>query len=354
MDAPEKIVLHILNTGTFSGAENVVISLIRAMKRYYPEKYRFIYVALRGSIEESLRREQIEFFLMDKISLQNLITVRRKYAPDVVHAHDFTTSIVAGCVFDKGVVISHLHNNPPWIKGINLKSILYMLFIARYKRILLVSSAMEKEYVFRSILQKKMMILQNVVDSDRLNEMSCGESKGYDVVFLGRLSEQKDPLLFIDIIYHLSQLKHDVRAAMIGDGELKDMCKERIKRYGLENNICMLGFLENPYPVLKGSKILCATSRWEGFGLMAVEAMALGVPVLATGAGALKNIVTPECGKLCRTAEEFAESACRLLDEEELWKKLSKGAVRRSAIYSDVASYCGKLDTIYQEIVGQY
>ena len=46
----KKIVLHILNTGSFSGAENVVITMINAFRKYDPQQYKFVYVSLEGSI----------------------------------------------------------------------------------------------------------------------------------------------------------------------------------------------------------------------------------------------------------------------------------------------------------------
>ncbi|GAF23683.1 hypothetical protein JCM19047_3522 [Bacillus sp. JCM 19047] len=59
---------------------------------------------------------------------------------------------------------------------------------------------------------------------------------------------------------------------MIGDGDLRNECENEIKQLKLANNIDLLGFLENPYCIIKNSKMMILTSKWEGFGLVAVEA----------------------------------------------------------------------------------
>ena len=94
---------------------------------------------------------------------------------------------------------------------------------------------------------------------------------------------------------------------MVGDGEQKDLCIEKIKQYNLENTIKMYGFVENPYVILKNAKIACTTSKWEGFGLAVIEALALGVPVVVENVGNLSEIVNDQCGYVVNGEEEFVK-----------------------------------------------
>ena len=109
------------------------------------------------------------------------------------------------------------------------------------------------------------------------------------------------------------QREMPVKAVMIGDGELREIVEEKIQELGLEEIINLKGFLENPYEVLQKCKVLCMPSRWEGFGLAAVEALALGVPVVATEVGGLPGIIDESCGKLCDSKETFVEEIGSLL-----------------------------------------
>ena len=74
--------------------------------------------------------------------------------------------------------------------------------------------------------------------------------------------------------------------------------------------------MENPYPVLNASKIMILPSKWEGYGLVAVESLSLGIPVICSGAGGLKNIVNSSCGKICKNKDDYVQEIIELLDNE--------------------------------------
>ena len=78
---------------------------------------------------------------------------------------------------------------------------------------------------------------------------------------------------------------------MVGTGSLEKECQKLIEEYQLETNVQMVGFQKNPYVYMLQSKISIIPSKWEGFGLVALEAMAFGCPVVAANVGGLKEIV---------------------------------------------------------------
>lgn len=82
-----------------------------------------------------------------------------------------------------------------------------------------------------------------------------------------------------------------MKAAIIGTGDLETETKQAIAEYHAEHSIDMLGYSSNPYGAMKQAKILIMTSRWEGLPMCALEAMALGVPIVSTPTDGLKEIV---------------------------------------------------------------
>lgn len=94
-------------------------------------------------------------------------------------------------------------------------------------------------------------------------------------------------------------MRQGISIAVVGKGDMFEWFENQVKTYHLQENIDLYGFLENPYPILNASKIMILPSKWEGYGLVAVEALSLGVPVVCSGAGGLKNIVNDRCGKIC-------------------------------------------------------
>ena len=135
---------------------------------------------------------------------------------------------------------------------------------------------------------------------------------------------------------------------MIGAGILEEECIQLIKLKNLESNISMLGFMENPYGILSNAKVLCITSDWEGFGLVAVEALSLGVPVLATSVGGLTGIVTPDCGALCESDEMFIDEINKLISSIDYRQKKSRNAFQRAGFLNNIDAYTETINKVYQ------
>ena len=343
-----RTVLHLLNTSTYSGAENVAITIIRAMSARYPD-CRLIYVSPDGPIKERLELEGVEFEPIKAITLREIRRVVKKYKPDVIHAHDFTASIVSAFATLRTPVISHIHNNVPWLKRLGVKSVLYGVSCMRYRRILGVSPSVFDEFVFGGLIKKKSEVIGNPVDLSVIRAAAeRAENKdGYDVVFLGRLSEAKGPLEFVEVISNLSKFMK-VSAVMIGDGELRVAVAEKISALGLTDTVKLLGFMDNPHGILGASRVLCMTSAWEGYGLVAAEALALGKPVVATRVGGIPTILK-NIGYLCDTKEEITDGLLALLSDGELYREASRKALERATELDNMTEYIDGLNRIYTE-----
>lgn len=340
-------VLHILNTNSYSGAENVAITLIRAMRERYPD-YRLVYVSPDGPIRERLAAEGVEFEPVSGVSAREIRRVVKKYRPDLIHAHDFTASVTAAFATFKIPVISHIHNNPPWLGRPCLKSIAYRLSIARYERILCVSPSVADEFIFRRAMKRKAEVIGNPIDTASIRKRAeeARERDGCDVVFLGRLTEAKNPALFVDVVAELSR-KTELCAVMIGDGELREATERRIAEHSLTDKVKLAGFLDNPYGVLASSRVLCMTSSWEGYGLAAVEALALGKPVVALSVGGLPTVITGCEGRLCADKDGLVRELERLLTDPGEYAEASRLAISRADEIDNLASYTEKINRYY-------
>ena len=350
--ANEKIkVLHILNTGAFSGAENVVVTIINHTRETIDARY----VSLEGNIREVLEEREINYIPIPSINPWTLTKLIKKERPDIIHAHDFTASISAAMVLNRIPVISHLHNNPLWLKKMNLRSMLYGLSCFRYSQILTVSPSVMDEFIFGSFFSMKTNVVSNPIDLTRIKLLSEEENPvgTYDLAFVGRLTEQKSPDVFLNIISELKKEHTNIRALMLGDGELLDEIREQIRYLNLEENIELKGFQKNPYIYLKKAKILCMPSRWEGFGLAAVEALSLGLPILASEVGGLPTIVNESCGKFCHSIKDFVDAANNLLRDEILFLNKSEGALKRSQELDNIPEYMETLSQIYESCIGE-
>lgn len=347
-------IIYLLNTGRYSGAENVVIQIIKNLSAYR-EEYDLVYVSKEGMIRDYLSDKKIRFLPVKKMSPLEIRKIIRQERPDIIHANDFTASVAAAMSCLSIPIISHIHNNTPWLRNCNWKTIVYFLSCVRYRRILAVSPSVQKEFIFGRWISKKTDVIGNPVNVKEIQKKLIvadnKTEKKYQIAFLGRLSPEKNPMRFLDIIYELKKEEESVSAVMIGDGNLREQCEEKVRQLNLKNNIVMTGFLKNPYTYLQQCQILCMTSEWEGFGLAAIEALAFGIPVVAMAVGGLPLIVDDRCGKICRTNVEFVTEIFRLINDAEYYEEKRRGARLRALELDNIDDYIYKMDLLYREVL---
>lgn len=101
------------------------------------------------------------------------------------------------------------------------------------------------------------------------------------VLAVGRLVRVKDFHTLIEA-FSLVRTEFDVRLMILGEGPLRAELEQLLKKLNLENDVQMLGFVENPFQYMKRSKVFVMSSLWEGFPNGMIEAMACGANVVAT------------------------------------------------------------------------
>lgn len=341
--------MHILNTGDYSGAEHVVIDFIQSVR----DTCEGVYVSREGTIQELLKKEGIEHYVLKHMSPFEIKKLLAQIKPDVIHAHDYTAGVACSVFGRRFPVISHLHNNPPWIQQKNARSFAYRMAAKRFQSILSVSEAIMDEYVFGNEFFANTKVVGNPFDASKIRSFAedGASGEGVDVLFCGRLAAQKNPLLFLEIIFRLKERIPNIRAAMIGEGEMQGQALADRKRLHLEDAVQLHGFLRNPYKIMKNSKILCMPSLWEGFGLAALEAMSLGLPVVASPVGGLTRIVDDSCGALCLGAAQFEERIYQLLTSKDEYRHASRGALNRAELMDNAEEYADSIIRIYEDAI---
>ncbi|MCR4746437.1 MAG: glycosyltransferase [Lachnospiraceae bacterium] len=342
-----KKILYVLNTGVYSGAENVTLQIINNLDK---TKYKGIYTSLDGEIRGRVEQSGIQFEPLAKLNARNLRKVIKRVNPDIIHANDYTAACVSVAAFPHVPVIAHLHNNSKWIQKLNIRSVLFGLCAPRCEKILVVSDAIVREYIFKSVITKKAECIGNPIDIKKIQSIHPHqEKKEYDIIVLGRLSEAKDPIRALRIIKQVSS-DRDIRTIFVGDGELRGLVESYIEENNMSDIVELAGFQKNPYEYISKSKALLMPSAWEGFGLAAVEGLAYGIPVVSSAAGGLPEIVDESCGRVCTTDEQFIDEIIRLLSDEEYYISKCNGARSRAEILDNSERYFRRINKIYEEL----
>lgn len=344
----KKTILHIVNSNVFSGLEKVSIGIIKGLEN----DYNSYYVTRDGSIVERLKQENVKRIKIDRMSIREIRRVCKEYKPDIIHAHDYTATIVTAFSFVGVPIVSHLHNNSPWIKKVNKYSLALLFASLRVKKILTVSEAIKNEYVFSKKISKKIESIGNPVCVEEiLKKVPKEVEKEYDICFVGRLTKAKNPIKFINIVAKLKKSIPYINAIMLGDGELRIDCEEEIYKLKLQNNIELRGFVDNPYTYMAKSKIFCLTSDWEGYGLVAFEALSLGLPAVINKVGGLSDIVDSSCGVFCESIEQFTETIKGILLDETEYQEKSRQAIIKANKLDNKEQYMEKIKSIYNKIL---
>jgi len=123
---------------------------------------------------------------------------------------------------------------------------------------------------------------------------------------IGRLDEQKQPDLLIDVFAMLKQELPDLYLLFIGQGNLECECRRKVARLGLEKSVHFLGFQQNVQNILPVLDIHVLLSSREGFGIATAEAMACGVPVVATDVPGSRDILQNSRAGLLVPGDDFS------------------------------------------------
>lgn len=165
-------------------------------------------------------------------------------------------------------------------------------------------------------------------------ELNAEKRAKINIVFVGRLGRQKDPLLLIRGFNKLSsQLKDKTQISIIGEGPKRKKLEKFIKKNKLEEKIKLLGGIsrEKVFEILRESDIFVLTSNWEGFPYTIIEAMSFGLAIIASEVGGIKEAINDNCGILVGKGdeEELKDALEKLLKNPSLIKKMGEKAKER-------------------------
>lgn len=340
-------ILHLVSTNQYSGAENVACTIIR----HFQIEYKMAYCSPNGSIKNTLTAQSINYVPLEKFDYCSVKKVIQEYRPNIIHAHDYRASILASFFHHKALIVSHIHQNSPKMRSKNLLSWLFKWRAKNIDKIIWVSESAFKDYRYSIQLAPKSIVLPNIIDGDKVlkNSQSGSIEEQYDIIFLGRITPQKNPKRFIRIIAKLVKTQKNLKIAMVGDGEQRAIIEQLITENNLQNNIKLYGRVENPYPILANSKILVMTSVFEGTPMAALEAQCLGVPIVSTPTdGLLKIIQDGKNGFIALNNADFTEKITKILSDDVLYAKLSNNAKTLFRQENDAKSYFDKIKAIYE------
>jgi glycosyltransferase involved in cell wall biosynthesis len=289
------LVIGQLSTG---GAEGQLYQLCRGFDRAAVTATVYCLSARADPYGALLERAGIAVRVLASGGLIRALHLRRALAADridVVHAWLFIANAYAWAarVGGRRALITSARNckrHGRWLTALNRRAF-------RASDAIIVNAAAVQHYVEREYgaPPAQITVIPNAVDVERFRpQPRTGGPRS--VVTIGRLVAQKNPLLFAAAAADLHARLPDLRFVWIGDGPLHAALAAAVRAAGLEGSCLLTGERHDVSAVLQQADLFWLTSEWEGLPNVLLEAMACGLPVVATDVGG--------CGELVRDGVE--------------------------------------------------
>lgn len=223
--------------------------------------------------------------------------------PDIIHAHFYSIAAIASILKRKFkiplVVTEHsskLNRNILEISGLDVK--LARKAYQNADRVVAVSNALARN--LKNNLNVDAVVIHNIVDVSRFQYVKRTQKSGFTFISIGNLIELKGFDLLVEAFAEAFKDDKSVKLNIVGAGPEKEKLQHIVNQYDLNNNIVLLDEvgrdkLKVLYPE---SDAFVLASKSETFGVVFIEAMATGLPVIATDCGGPSDFVNEQNGYL--------------------------------------------------------
>lgn len=278
-----------------------------------------------------------------------LLGVRRSY--DIIHAHYALPQGLLGVLLKrikKRPLILTLHGSDITLLGDNPLTKPFVRSVLRNAdAVIAVSQFLKKETVKLGIEEERVRVIYAGVGGGKQGRAT---PKGKRVVFVGSLVKQKGVDTLLHAFKRVIKKHDDAELLVVGDGKDRRTLERMSRELGIKTSF--LGNVEDIEKVLIKSAVLVLPSREEGFGLVLLEAMQAGVPVVATKVGGIPEIVVNGENGLLVEKEDvnaLATAVIKLLEDKALRNRLILKGIKTAEKYS-WANMAGEVDILYREV----
>ena len=306
----------------------------------------------------------LSIFGKNEIKVQRLQFIE-DFQPDIIHTHLFMAELVSRfCYYPNAKWFSHIHDNIPQFENLTLKSIfskegyliiLKKILFKRYKinggTTFIAVSNHSFNYINRIKNDNHLILLHNGIDIEAysLKERKKPTSEIIQAVNIGSYVDKKNQIFLLQLAERLSEKKIDSQINLVEMDQIEKKLQTEIVNRKLEGKIILTGKLKNVQKYLNEADFYLHSATYEPFGLVLLEAMASGLPVISLdGKGNTDIIEHNKNGYLVQkeNLELFMDYLISLKQNDSLYNTFSLAGIRTAKQFN-IEKVVEKLIDIY-------
>ncbi len=284
-------------------------------------------------------------------SVRGLVRLQRcirRLRPHVIHSQLFHAGILGAVVAKPArlpfVLTRQYVWGVEWYRGRLARRV--DAWVARQARMVIAISSEAKAFLETNygLSSERIRIVHNAADVDRFANLPREDVAGtapdgeLRMVYVASLHPRKGHRHLMEAMRILKQRGKRVRVLLVGDGEERAMLEQLVRETGIDDCVSFLGWRQDVDAVLATAQLYVHPALEEAFGIAIAEAMAAGLPVVASRTGGIPDVVADGVtGFLVPAAdgEALAERLCRLIDDPRLRATMgAAGRARALALFS--------------------
>jgi glycosyltransferase involved in cell wall biosynthesis len=312
---------------------------------------------------------QLRLFKKNLINIEDYKKLVIDFQPDIIHSNLYLAELVSReYVWKNASYFSHVHDNIIQLQKFSLKTLVNKtLFTNFYEKIRIVKKYKQTKTNFICIsnettnfikdnlsekLNKRTFLLPNAIDLSRfsLSAKKIKSKEKFQLISIGSLALRKNHIFLIDVVHFLIKNGISIHLTILGEGIERKKIEQKIDELKLKKHITLTGNVSDIVSYLNDADLYVHSATSEPFGLVLLEAMASGLPVIALdGKGNRDFIIDDHNGYLINefSVSKMGNKIIEILHNEDTFHRISKNAIETSKKYA-MSEYVDKLISIYK------
>lgn len=348
----KKKVLFLIHDLAQGGAEKVLVNLANYLN---PDKYDVtVHALFGGGVNQQFLKPHVKYnesfkkAIRGNSKLMKILTPKQLYSWLIKDRFDIVVAylegpsarIISGCQDPKVKRISWVHITQKTTKCASKSFRSYheaMVCYGNFDKLVAVSESVKKDFDSLFPGCQDTCVLYNTNDTNSILE-KVGETHAvtfsdnqFNIVQVGKIENSKGFDRLIPVVKKLCQSGISPHVYILGIGPEKAALQRKFDAHKISKNFTFLGYQENPYAVISKADLFVCSSHREGFSTATTEALILGVPVVATNVGGMKEMLgnNNEYGVVVENDVELTDTIVRLANDPQLLEYYRRQSMTR-------------------------